>query len=403
MISVIVPVYNVENYLRDCIESVCAQTYQDLEIILVDDGSTDRSGEICDEFAQRDERIVVVHQKNGGVTQARNTGLRISHGEYIGFVDGDDWIEPNMYASMYREMIDGNADVVMCGHFENVGTAQHEIFQGVCTGRYDKDRILKEIYPEMLSGSRFFEWRIFLILCDKLFRRDKLMRFQLGVDDLITVGEDTACVVPYLLDCGRISIMRECLYHYRQTSTSAVRRVPDRETERRQYRILYESIKKNLNDFALTYDFRKQWRDLYLFLAVPRSDHLYRGFEDLGYLFPFPLVKKDSNIALYCAGTYGQRLYSYLKRTGFCKVTVWVDRDYEQFQAMGLPVESPDALAYTEGYSMIVVANMFAHSREEIYQMLHKKYPEKPVCLIDERLIFSEESLRAFEIWEDKV
>lgn len=97
LISIIVPVYNVESYLEQCIDSILAQSYKNLEIILVDDGSTDRSGDICDRYAEKDSRIHVVHKANGGLSSARNAGLKICHGDYLGFVDSDDYIDPDMY------------------------------------------------------------------------------------------------------------------------------------------------------------------------------------------------------------------------------------------------------------------------------------------------------------------
>lgn len=100
LISIIIPVYNVENYLKACLDSVCGQTYANLQIILVDDGSTDSSGDICDRYAEQDKRIVVIHKENGGVSDARNEGLRIAKGAYIGFVDGDDWVDLDMYERM---------------------------------------------------------------------------------------------------------------------------------------------------------------------------------------------------------------------------------------------------------------------------------------------------------------
>lgn len=102
LVSVIVPVYNVESYLRKCLDSIVGQTYHDLEIILVDDGSTDKSGDICDEYAKNDSRIIVIHKENGGLSDARNAGMRIATGEYVGFVDSDDWIELDMYEILYQ-------------------------------------------------------------------------------------------------------------------------------------------------------------------------------------------------------------------------------------------------------------------------------------------------------------
>ena len=115
LISVIVPVYNAEKYLRKCVASIRAQTYRNLEIILVDDGSCDRSGELCEAFALEDSRIVVIRKENGGVASARNAGLDAMHGDYVGFVDADDWIDPEMYEVLLQRMIAENAQISCCG------------------------------------------------------------------------------------------------------------------------------------------------------------------------------------------------------------------------------------------------------------------------------------------------
>jgi glycosyltransferase involved in cell wall biosynthesis len=114
-ISIIIPVYNVEEYLNRCLDSVINQTYKNLEIILVDDGSTDNSGEICDEYAAKDRRIIVVHKVNGGLSDARNMGIRTSTGNFIGFVDSDDYIDKNMYEILFNAIITKNADIAECG------------------------------------------------------------------------------------------------------------------------------------------------------------------------------------------------------------------------------------------------------------------------------------------------
>ena len=116
LISIIIPAYNIENYIERCLETVQNQTYRNLQIILVDDGSTDRTGEIIDAISERDSRVLAVHNKNQGVSSARNSGLDIAEGEYIGFVDGDDIIEPDMYQKMLEEAITYKADIVHCGY-----------------------------------------------------------------------------------------------------------------------------------------------------------------------------------------------------------------------------------------------------------------------------------------------
>ena len=115
LISVIVPVYNAEKYLRKCVASIRAQTYRNLEIILVDDGSCDRSGELCEAFALEDSRIAVIRKENDGVASARNAGLDAMHGDYVGFVDADDWIDPEMYEVLLQRMIAENAQISCCG------------------------------------------------------------------------------------------------------------------------------------------------------------------------------------------------------------------------------------------------------------------------------------------------
>jgi len=119
IISVIIPVYKVELYLRKCLDSVCNQTYKNLEIILVDDGSPDNCGKICDEYAAKDSRIRVIHKLNEGLSVARNSGIKIATGEYLGFVDSDDYIEPDMYEFLYQNLVKENADISICGLFEH--------------------------------------------------------------------------------------------------------------------------------------------------------------------------------------------------------------------------------------------------------------------------------------------
>lgn len=119
LISIIVPIFNVENYLAECIESIQKQTYKNLEIILIDDGSTDQSGEICEHYARNDRRIMVIHQKNNGVVAARKCGLKRARGRYIGFVDGDDYINLDMYERLIQDIENTGADFVHSGFIEN--------------------------------------------------------------------------------------------------------------------------------------------------------------------------------------------------------------------------------------------------------------------------------------------
>lgn len=394
-ISIIIPIYNICPYLENCIVSVCAQTYHNLQIILVDDGSTDGSEEICDRYAAKDDRIKVIHKPNGGLVSARKAGLRAATGKYIAYVDGDDWIEPDMYERIYHKMLAENVDIVMCGRYEDTGNMCKEVYHGVEEGRYGKAELIRYIYPKMIAGEEFFEWGIFPSVWDKLFRRECVETHQMAVDDRIVMGEDAACVYPALLNAESIYVMHECLYHYRQTTSSMVKRVQDYEKEREQFHVLYQSVERTFQRDSYIYDLRQQWKKYVLFLMIPRADSLYRGYEKLDYLFPFSEVKRGSDIVLYGAGTYGQRLYKYLQKTGFCKVVAWVDRNFEELSKNGLSVVSPTEISKLH-YDAIVIVNTYEKSRWRLYNDLIRKYSSEKVHLIDTDLIFSKATMQAF-------
>lgn len=163
-ISVIIPVYNVENYLERCIESVIKQTYKNLEIILVDDGSTDHSSAICDEYVEKDNRIIVIHKENGGLSSARNAGIEIASGDFIGFVDSDDYISKNMYRNLLILILKGNYDISVCGICRTDGKRRRKKRnKSVIT--YTRDEYLKKILKINSKNPNHFAW-------NKLYKKE---------------------------------------------------------------------------------------------------------------------------------------------------------------------------------------------------------------------------------------
>lgn len=397
MISVIVTVYNEEKYLEQCVESICRQTYKNLEIILVDDGSTDRSAEICDLYAEKDARISVVHKKNGGPVSARKAGLAVSHAGYVTFVDGDDWLEETMYEKLFQCMKEHQVDLAMCGRFEDTEDASKEVFQGAEPGKYEKSLMLEKIYPNMIVNREFFEWGISPSECDKLFKRECIESFQMDEEECIRMGDDAVCTFPCMLKAESVYILGECLYHYRQTTDSLVKTIRNSDLERKQFHAMYQAGMERFTRYRNIYDLRKQWEMYVLFLMIPRSDGLYEGFSRLDYLFPYPKVKRGMKIVLYGAGTYGQRLYQYLSRSRFCEVVLWVDRNYKEFQKMGLSVSSPSELKI-DSTDQIVLAITYAKPKKALYRELVKKYGEEKISIINEALILSDASRKAFGI-----
>ncbi|MCU5701902.1 glycosyltransferase, partial [Bacillus cereus] len=199
LISLIIPVYNAEKFLPRCLDSVKNQTYNDLEIILVNDGSTDYSGLICDEYAQKDKRFTVIHKENGGVSSARNIGLDVASGKYIGFVDPDDWIETNMFENLYHLIEKNKADIVACGYIR-------ETVDGIILNKniesdvkiLNKEEALNTILNP--NGFRGFLW-------NKLFSVDVLNKdFKMYFDENIHFCEDL------LFCCQAVSNSRNIVY-----------------------------------------------------------------------------------------------------------------------------------------------------------------------------------------------
>ena len=222
-LSIVVPIYNGERTLEKCIDSILAQTYTDFELILVDDGSTDRTLEICREYERSDSRIKVLHQNNSGVVAARKNGVSMASSLYIGFVDSDDFIEPDMYSTLMGEALAGRADVATCGMQVDFGHRTLPVYHRFTEGYYGKDDIQSSIIPDMLIGSRFGEFGLIPALWLKVFRADIIREAMLRVPDDITVGEDVAITAYAATMADSLSIIDAVPYHYVQTDSSAVR------------------------------------------------------------------------------------------------------------------------------------------------------------------------------------
>lgn len=205
LISVIVPVYKVEAYLEKCVESVRNQTYKNLEIILVDDGSPDSCGQICDSLAKKDGRIRVLHKENGGLSSARNAGIKAATGELIGFVDSDDWIEPEMYEVLCRNLLATESDISICGMYggfykNRENEKEEELYNYKTVTPHEAIRMAMEFggYVDMFAWNKLYKKHIFSQIC---FPEGKLY-------------EDTYILVEILDLAKQLVCSSAPLYHY---------------------------------------------------------------------------------------------------------------------------------------------------------------------------------------------
>ena len=225
-ITIITPVYNMERYLRRCIESVLAQTFTDFELLLVDDGSTDSSPEICDEYARKDARVRVIHKPNTGVADTRNVAVASASGRFVGFVDSDDWIDAGMYETLHDNILRYDADIAVCGYtyeWLNRSKSRHDESGEVRV--FSRDEALALIFADTPLQS---------MLCDKLFRREIIgSEFPLNY-----FFEDHATTIKWFARAGRVVFDPRSFYHYRMRGGSTV----NGENPERRYHFLVAEI-----------------------------------------------------------------------------------------------------------------------------------------------------------------
>lgn len=204
MISVIVPIYNIEKWLQRCIDSILAQTYRDFELLLIDDGSTDSSGAICDEYAEKDSRVRIVHKPNGGVSSARNLGLDKARGEWIAFCDADDYVSPHYLKNLYEAADTENVDLVFnYAVVDCNGKAEKESYP-------EKDLTLNEISVLFLHNDLIWHTSTW----SKLFKSSIIKDCNIQYIEEVHIGEDALFLFTYILNCRRIKVICTCDYNY---------------------------------------------------------------------------------------------------------------------------------------------------------------------------------------------
>ena len=254
-VSIIVPAYNVEDYIRECVDSILAQSFTDFELLLVDDGSVDSTGEICDHYAQNDARVRVIHKENGGLVSARKAGLAEAAGEYAAYVDGDDWVAQDMFEKLCGCAAAQNTDIVIADFFvaspeEKAGTTQN-----MRAGRYFKKELIKKVYPHMLCKGEYFSFGFWPHVWGKVFKRELLGAVQMQVDENIKLGEDAACFYPVLLAADNICYLKEqYLYYYRIRSDSISHSV--------KKTFYAEEILRLLNGMNVQFNKYAEWQDI---------------------------------------------------------------------------------------------------------------------------------------------
>lgn len=365
-VSIIVPVYNAEQYLAVCINSILDQDYRDFELIIVDDGSTDGSGIICDTFGDKDRRVKVIHKKNEGVNSARLAGMDAAEFDLISFVDADDWVDKDFLKRLADSIEAEAADIGISGCVLEMEKSSRRVKNQIPAGVYHGDSLEKIVFPQMLYFKGFYEFGIMPYLCNKIFRKELLKTCYMGIDRNIYDGEDAAVVYPYLLYSRKIVIIEDCMYHYRIHGDSVTNKIGKEfyENASRLYLYLNKVFRSAQYD-----DMMRPQLDEYMRMMIWKGTPVDKRGRTEQYFFPFAKVLQGSDIILYGAGEVGKKYYQQIMRTKYCRIVSWADRNFVELSAQGLSVEAPEA-ALENQFDYIVIANVLDTIREEIKSYL---------------------------------
>ncbi len=344
LISVVVPIYMIDRYVGICIESIINQTYQNLEIILVDDGGKDRCPKICDLYAAKDSRIKVIHKQNGGLVSARKAGLRQSNGTYVSYVDGDDWIEPGFIEGLYTAAESSDADIVCAGFTRDLFCKSEYFTNSISFGIY-KGEMLKWLWQNMISYGSYYRPGISSYVWNKLFKVEVLLASQLTVDNRISIGEDGAVTYPALLNCSRVAVIENVAYHYRQREDSMLKQSAGYSFEAQKLLYLYNYMMRWASNTKTDLKIQSQVINYVLSIAIMRSG----GRLPQHHFSIFDTVYYGKDVVIYSAGTFGQQLVNRFRETEHCNVVAWIDDDYWEYRRCCLnvdPVQSVSSLSF---------------------------------------------------------
>ena len=377
LISIIVPIYNVAPYLEKCINSILNQTYKNLEIILVDDGSTDESGKICDEFAEKDDRIVVIHQKNGGITRARKAGMRATHGTYIGFVDGDDWIEPEMYETLHDDAVREDVSIVLSGAYRDNDDGPYTVWPATkCgVGLFENERLL-DLKHHLRTWLNWAAW-------NKLYVKELVKEELEKVDDDLHGIEDDFFTAGCIAKVQRLYVEERVFYHGYDRFDSATH-IRHENFYLMMHRALpYYKEMMQYGDVAM----KKELQKAYLHSLMNGINEVFPDIVFSKYFFENRSnISDKAKLLIYGAGVVGECYYQQLRVN---REIIWVDKCLKKSSLTGTELNNRSELFMKE-YDYILIAVLDEGVAKEISRelvnegvLVEKIIWEKPKLILE--------------------
>lgn len=375
-LSIIVPVYNAETYIVQCIESILQQNIESIEVLLIDDGSDDESGKLCDAYADRHGQIRVIHQENRGLLASRKRGVELAEGEYVTLVDSDDWIEGPLFAELLHTAGKSREiDMVISGLTCEKGNLKFRKSGSISPGIYE---VVKDSIPErMLYDWTTGEMGIAGYACGKLFRRKLLAEALSCVEEKLVHGEDFAWVFSYVPSAEKIAVIDCFYYHYRMHPDSMSASF-DMESFR-QLLTLKNHFSRQMQKGKINKENVPGVNQLVWGGLMHALREVY-GLS-VGYIFPYELVKVGSKVVIYGAGVVGRCYYNCLKSGSYAEVAALVDKNWSGMTDTAYEVCPPDRILEVP-YDVVIIAV----EPEELYRNIRAELKELGVE--DEKIIW---------------
>lgn len=394
LLSIIVPVYNTRDYLTTCIESILGQTYKYFEVILIDDGSTDGSASICDEYAKKDERIKVIHKNNEGIVSARKAGVELAQGRYILGVDADDWIDPNRFENVANTIETTNSDIIYSSGMTMEYTDKSIVVEPKLLFKtYVGDEIAQKIFPLWIDPTKCFSESTLYPALWLWTIKSNLLKSNINlVDDRVCRGEDLSIVWLSLLSAKTVTFIFNSTYHYRQRKESIMNASAFDYKERK---IWYQNIKKQLSEHSAP-DIVMKCLMVYMNLNFISYDYPALIRANKGLLYPYSNVKEKSNIIVYGAGKIGRYLVHSLIDSSLYNIVMWVDKNTCKPPINNYKVSSVDEIKKIK-FDYIVVAVLSVSLAKEIRDMLMMlQIPKCKIAIMDAKALNENIVLEAF-------
>lgn len=375
LISIIIPVYNSEKYLSRCLDSVINQTYKNIEIICVNDGSTDSCIDILDEYSKKDNRIIVVTKENGGAVSARKEALKIAKGEYIGCVDSDDWVELDMYEHMIDSMLKHNVEMVSINYISEYQDSSVRSELGI-EGIYSKGGINeKSSFYHMFIEDKMSQMKITGMLWDKLVKKATMELYYTTIPEDIVFAEDCAYIYAFVPYIDSIYVSNKYCYHYNKINVLSV---SQKMGQNINYIDDLFKVYLHLKSTYLNYeqkDFLNEQLAVFIlkFLLIITPENIIEN--KVQYSVPENIASNYKKIIIYGAGNIGTEYYIDLKRHyRNVEITKIIDKNLYNQDLFGIIVENVCVLNTFIDYDIIIIAILDEYIANEIKRELISNY-----------------------------